>query len=106
MIIFVTMIVWASGTNLLIPIISNPLASEHYKKPGLWEVNVSIVGHLIQTRFLRFFIPILPDLILPETLLYFDFSLPHFFIYTKGYSINRIEYQVYQTEKMGIFTKK
>jgi len=36
---------------------------KRYQKPGLLEVNFSIVGHLKQTRFLCFFIPILPDLI-------------------------------------------
>ncbi len=30
----------------------NSFALECYKKPGLSEVNVSMVGHLIQTQFL------------------------------------------------------
>ena len=44
-------------------LISNLLVSESYKKPGLCEADVSMVGYPIQTRFLYFFILILPDLI-------------------------------------------
>jgi len=44
-------------------IISNPLASECYKKPGLLEVYAIQWRYLKQTRFLRFFIPILRDFI-------------------------------------------
>ncbi|NEQ39327.1 MAG: hypothetical protein F6K40_24970 [Okeania sp. SIO3I5] len=45
--------------NGILTIHSNFLYQIHllqsYKKPGLWEVNISILGHLIQTRFLCFF---------------------------------------------------
>jgi len=40
------------------------VGSVGYQKPGLWEVNANLIEHLIQIRFLWFFIPILPDLIL------------------------------------------
>lgn len=42
------------------------VGSVGYQKPGLWEVNANLIEHLIQIRFLWFFIPILPDLILPN----------------------------------------
>ena len=36
---------------------------ECYEKPGLWELNASIVGHLKSTRFLCFYFPAPPKLL-------------------------------------------